>query len=99
MLVAILTRVNWRNWTNCPLSSVVIPALDGASADRLFAFAYNAAALEAAKTAIACASYRVAGAGHHRVSFDVVKLANGKAADPFSDLLRPMPPEAECHRL
>jgi len=54
-------------------------------ADRRIASAYNAAALEAAKTAIACAGYRLAGAGHHRISFDVVKLANGKAADPFSD--------------
>jgi uncharacterized protein (UPF0332 family) len=35
--------------------------------------------------AIACAGYRVAGAGHHRISFDVVKLAIGKAADPYSD--------------
>jgi uncharacterized protein (UPF0332 family) len=35
--------------------------------------------------AIACASYRVVGAGHHRISFDVVKLAIGKAADPHSD--------------
>jgi hypothetical protein len=50
-------------------------ALDGASA----------AALEAAKTAITCTGYRVAGAGHKRISFDVVELANGKAADPFSD--------------
>jgi hypothetical protein len=35
--------------------------------------------------AIACAGYRVAAAGHHRISFDVVKLAIGKAADPFSN--------------
>ena len=45
--------------------------------------AYNAA-LQAAKMAIACAGYRVAGAGHHRISFEVVKLAMGKAADPYS---------------
>jgi len=25
------------------------------------------------------------GAGHHRISFDVVKLAIGKAANPYSD--------------
>ena len=60
-------------------TSIVIDPTDGHLP------AYNAAALEAAKTAIACAGYRVAGAGHHRISFDVVKLANGKAADPFSD--------------
>jgi hypothetical protein len=59
-------------------------ALDGASADRRFATACNAA-LQAGKMAIACAGYRVAGAGHHRISFDVVKIAIGKAADPFSD--------------
>jgi len=46
--------------------------------------AYNAA-LQAAKMAIACAGYRVAGSGHHRISFEVVKLAIGKAADPYSD--------------
>lgn len=59
-------------------------SLRGASADRRFATAYNAA-LQAAKMAIACSGYRVVGAGHHRISFDVVKLAIGKAADPYSD--------------
>jgi uncharacterized protein (UPF0332 family) len=53
------------------------------TADRRFATAYNAA-LQAAKMAIACAGYRVVGAGHHRISFEVVKLAIGKAADPYS---------------
>jgi hypothetical protein len=32
--------------------------------------------------AIACPGYRVVCADHHRISFDVVKLATGKAADP-----------------
>lgn len=59
-------------------------SLKGASADRRFATAYNAA-LQAAKMAIACAGYRVVAAGHHRISFDVVKLALGRAADPHSD--------------
>lgn len=59
-------------------------SLHGASADRRFATAYNAA-LQAAKMAIACAGYRVVGAGHHRISFDVVKLALGKGADTYSD--------------
>ena len=59
-------------------------SLDGVSADRRFATAYNAA-LQAAKIAIAFAGYRVVGAGHHRISFEVVKLAIGKAADPYSD--------------
>lgn len=58
--------------------------LDGVSADRRFAIAYNAA-LQTAKMAIACAGYRVVGSGHHRISFDVLKLAINKAADPFSD--------------
>jgi len=35
--------------------------------------------------AIACAGYRVVGGGHHRISFDVLKLAIGKAAAPYSD--------------
>jgi hypothetical protein len=59
-------------------------SLAGASADRRFATAYNAA-LQAAKMAIACAGYRFVGAGHHRISFDVVKLAIGKAANQYSD--------------
>ena len=59
-------------------------SLNGVSADRRFATAYNAA-LQAAKMGIACAGYRVVGAGHHRISFEVVKLAMGKAADPYSD--------------
>jgi hypothetical protein len=59
-------------------------SLDGASADRRFATAYNAA-LQAAKMAVACAGYRVVGAGHQRISFDVVKLAIGKAAGADSD--------------
>jgi len=59
-------------------------SLDDVSADRRFATAYNAA-LQAAKMAIACAGYRVVGTAHHRISFDVVQLAMGKAADPYSD--------------
>ncbi len=59
-------------------------SLDGLSADRRFATAYNAA-LQAAKMAVACAGYRVAGAGHHRISFEAVKRAIGKAADPYGD--------------
>jgi uncharacterized protein (UPF0332 family) len=54
------------------------------SADRRFATAYNAA-LQAAKMAIACAGYRVHGAGHHKLSFETVKLAIGKAAGSYSD--------------
>ena len=54
------------------------------SADRRFATAYNAA-LQAAKMAIACAGYRVVGAGHHRISFEVLRLAMGKPAGPYSD--------------
>lgn len=40
---------------------------------------------QAAKMAIACAGYRVVGAGHHRISFDVVKLPLGKMADQNRD--------------
>jgi uncharacterized protein (UPF0332 family) len=35
--------------------------------------------------AIACAGYRVVAAGHHRISLEIVKLAIGKVADPYSD--------------
>jgi uncharacterized protein (UPF0332 family) len=60
-------------------------SLDGLSADRGFATAYNAA-LQAAKMAIACAGYRVTtGAGHHRISFEAVKLAIGTSADSYAD--------------
>jgi len=60
-------------------------SIKGLSADRRFATAYNAA-LHAAKMAIAGAGYRVStGAGHHKISFESVKLAVGKAADPYSD--------------
>ena len=43
-------------------------SLRGASADRRFATAYNAA-LQAAKMVIACAGYRVVGAGHGDATF------------------------------
>ena len=57
----------------------------GLSADRRFATAYNAALL-AAHMAIACAGYRVtAKAGHHKVSFDSIKLAVGAGADKYAD--------------
>lgn len=60
-------------------------SLKGLSPDRRFATAYNAA-LQATKMAIACAGYRVTpGGGHHRISFETVKLAVGKAADPYGD--------------
>jgi uncharacterized protein (UPF0332 family) len=60
-------------------------SVKGLSADRRFATAYNAA-LQAVRMAIACAGYRVTtGAGHHRISFESVKLAIGKTADPFAD--------------
>jgi len=59
-------------------------SIDSVSADRRFATAYNAA-LQAAKIAIACAGYRVVGTGHHRISLEVVNLAMGKAAAPYSD--------------
>ncbi|HTQ97901.1 MAG TPA: HEPN domain-containing protein [Candidatus Acidoferrum sp.] len=63
---------------------LVDSSLNGVSADRRFATAYNAA-LQAAKMAIACAGYRVVGAGHHRISFEVVELAMGKATGHYCD--------------
>jgi hypothetical protein len=60
-------------------------AIAGLSADRRFATAYNAA-LQAANMAIACAGYRIVSkVGHHRVSFESVKLVLGKPADRYAD--------------
>jgi uncharacterized protein (UPF0332 family) len=57
----------------------------GLSADRRFATAYNAALL-AANMAIACAGYRVtAKTGHHKISFDSIKLALGAVAGKYAD--------------
>jgi hypothetical protein len=57
----------------------------GLSADRRFATAYNAGLL-AANMAIACAGYRVtAKTGHHKVSFDSMKLALGSGASKYAD--------------
>jgi uncharacterized protein (UPF0332 family) len=57
----------------------------GLSADRRFATAYNAALL-AANMAIACAGYRVtAKTGHHKISFDSIKLTLGSSADRYAD--------------
>ena len=60
-------------------------AVTGLSADRRFATAYNAALL-AANMAIACAGYRVtAKTGHHKISFDGIKLALGATAGKYAD--------------
>jgi len=59
--------------------------LAGLSEDRRFATAYNAA-LQTAKMAIACAGFRVASVpGHHRITFEVAKLALGKSAAHLTD--------------
>jgi hypothetical protein len=60
-------------------------AIAGLSSDRRFATAYNAA-LQAANMAIACAGYRIVSkVGHHRVSFESVKLVLGKPTDKYAD--------------
>ncbi len=59
--------------------------VDGLSADRKFATAYNAA-LQAANMAIACAGYRITSkVGHHRVSLEAVKVVLGKSANKYAD--------------
>src|SRR5688500_7447247 len=61
--------------------------VQGVSADRRFATAYNAA-LQSATMAIACAGYRVtAKTGHHKVTVDAITLALGAAAGPYVDHL------------
>ena len=53
--------------------------VEGLSADRRFATAYNAA-LQGANVAIACAGYRVtAKTGHHKITFYSANLALGLA--------------------
>jgi uncharacterized protein (UPF0332 family) len=60
-------------------------AIEGLSADRCFATAYNAV-LQLSKMAVACAGYRVTfGAGHHQKSFEAVKAAMGKPVAPLVD--------------
>ena len=51
--------------------------MEGLSADRRFATAYNAA-LQSAKMVIACCGYRVKGFGAHYTTFECLKLAMGK---------------------
>ena len=59
--------------------------IQGLSADRQFATAYNAA-LQAANIAIACAGYRVtAKIGHHKITVDSMKLALGTGVDVYAD--------------
>jgi len=56
-------------------------SIDGLSADRKYATAYNAA-LQAANMAIACAGYRVtAKTGHHKITFYCANLALGAGAN------------------
>src|SRR4029450_2653372 len=59
--------------------------VQGLSADRRFATAYNAA-LQAANMAIACAGYRVtAKTGHHKVTVEAITLAVGAAVSAYAD--------------
>ena len=59
--------------------------VQGLSADRRFATAYNAA-LQTANMAIACAGYRVtAKTGHHKVTVEAITLAVGTAVTAYDD--------------
>ena len=59
--------------------------VQGLSADRRFATAYNAA-LQTANMAIACAGYRVtAKTGHHKVTVEAITLAVGTAVSAYAD--------------
>jgi hypothetical protein len=61
--------------------------VQGLSAGRRFATAYNAA-LQTANMAIASAGYRVtAKTGHHKVTVNAIALALGPAAGPYADYL------------
>ncbi len=52
------------------------------SPDRRFATAYNAV-LQLARTAVACAGYRVVGLGHHQTAFEALELAIGQQVSTF----------------
>ncbi|MGA7626716.1 MAG: hypothetical protein WCA91_24375 [Candidatus Acidiferrales bacterium] len=72
-------------------------AVKGLSSDRQFATAYNAA-LQTATMAIACAGYRLANTpGHHRLTFDVARLAIGASAARSLNFFETC--RAKCHRL
>lgn len=59
--------------------------VSGLSADRRFATAYNAALL-AATMVIVCAGYRLtAKTGHHKITFDALRLGIGAAAGGYAD--------------
>ena len=75
------TKRRKRNWTSCgPLLLATSPMHHWTVCRQTGVSQLpTTPALQAAKMAIACAGYRVAGAGHHRISFEVVKLAMGKA--------------------
>ena len=72
------------------LRAVIVRDLEDAaiqelSDDRRFATAYNAA-LQTATMSIACAGYRLAAAsGHHRLTFEVARLAIGASASQSLD--------------
>jgi hypothetical protein len=53
-------------------------SVEGLSADRRFATAYNAV-LQLAKMVIACVGYRVAGAGHHLTTLEALEIALGSS--------------------
>lgn len=57
-------------------------AVKALSADRRFATAYNAV-LQLAKMVIACAGYRVAGAGHHLTTLEALEIAMGSSVSPL----------------
>lgn len=59
-------------------------SLPGLSPDRRFATAYNAV-LQTAKMVIACEGYRVAGHGHHQMTFEVIELAMGPHVASLAD--------------
>lgn len=54
-------------------------AVPGLSDDRSFATAYNAV-LQLAKMTIACAGYRVTGAGHHHTTIQAMELTLGSGS-------------------
>src|SRR5690606_14006721 len=53
--------------------------IEGLSADRRFATAYNAV-LQLARMALACSGYRVGGVGSHETAIEAIEIALGPSA-------------------
>jgi hypothetical protein len=57
--------------------------IEGLSSDRRFATTYNAV-LQLARIVVACAGYRLTGAGHHQAAFEALPIAMGSRIEELA---------------